>query len=144
MKLSKEDKIEIYRKRKKGFTLPNLSQESNVNESLIKYLIRLIDTHGHEILNQTRKEYTTQFKEEAIQRVLWNQESYKQVAIELGLSSAAVLRYWVSKYKENGYNVIEKPKGRNSMAKEFKSKEIVETSELDQLKKENLHFKSGA
>lgn len=42
-KLTNEQKIEIYNKRKMGYTLNMLSTEYNINVHGIEYLVRLID-----------------------------------------------------------------------------------------------------
>ena len=59
-KLSYEDKINIYKERKKGISIINLSKKYNIRDSHIKYLIRLIDKHGFDIL-RTKKINTIQF-----------------------------------------------------------------------------------
>ena len=49
-KISYEDKIDIYQERKNGNIISNISKKYNVRSDLIKYLIRLIDRHGYNIL----------------------------------------------------------------------------------------------
>ena len=44
-KLSYEDKIDIYNKRKNGYTKISLAKEYNVSVSIIDYLFRLINKH---------------------------------------------------------------------------------------------------
>ena len=34
------------------------------------------------------------------------------MAIDYGLSSVGILTNWIHDYKKNGYNVVEKPRGR--------------------------------
>ena len=48
-KLTREDKIKIYERRKNGETIPSLAKAFNVQESNIKYLIALIKKHGYNI-----------------------------------------------------------------------------------------------
>ena len=48
-KLSYEDKIEIYNKKKEGISLSSLASKYGVRKSVINYLTRLIDNHGFEI-----------------------------------------------------------------------------------------------
>ena len=50
MKLTEKQKIEIYQKRKQGTPIPCLSLEYGINKSGIKYLVRLIDAHGLDIV----------------------------------------------------------------------------------------------
>ena len=48
MKLTYENKIEIYQLRKQGKSLKKLSQKYDIAVSNIKYLVRLIDQNGIE------------------------------------------------------------------------------------------------
>lgn len=137
-----EDKISIYVKRKAGEQIPALCQEYDVSKSAVKYLIRLIDIHGYDKLRKgTNRTYTKDFKEKAIGRVLKGKETTLSISLDLGLPSTGVLRSWVSKYKENCYNVVEKKKGRKPMNKS-KEKINAEKPELEQLKHENLCLKA--
>ena len=56
-KLTREDKIKIYERRKNGETIPSLAKAFNVQESNIKYLIALIKKHGYNILREDKIEY---------------------------------------------------------------------------------------
>ncbi len=49
-KLSYEDKINIYRDRKAGISIIKLSKKYKIRDNHIKYLIRLVDKHGLDIL----------------------------------------------------------------------------------------------
>ena len=84
-----------------------------------------IDKHGFDILRTIKnKEYSRQFKENAINRVLINNEPIQTVAIDIGLLSDGMLHNWIKKYKENGYNIVERKRGRSPTMskKELKSK----------------------
>lgn len=117
-KLTRDQKIEIYQKRKNGMTLSSLSLIYGVYSSVIEYLIRLIDTHGFDILRKGKNRYySPEFKLNCINRVLVSYESITSVAIDIGLSSKGILANWIRVYKENGYNVIEKKRGRPPMTK---------------------------
>ena len=118
MKLTENQKIEIYQKRKNGEILSSLSKEYSINKSSIRYLVRLIDTHGLDIVKHDYHHYSLEYKETAIQRVLIQEESIHSVAIDLGLSSKSTLTRWIKEFKENGYNVVEKKRGRKSHEKE--------------------------
>ena len=74
-----------------------------------------------------KNNYSKEFKEITIKRVLINKESICSVAIDIGLSSDGTLHDWIKKYKENCYNVIEKKKERpeKTMTKIKKSKKIL-------------------
>ena len=143
MKLSREDKIKIYERRQSGVPLPALSREYGVRLSNIKYLVSLIDQHGYDVLREGKnKSYTANYKEKVINRILINNESFNSVALDEGLPSNGMLHNWVSNYKKNGYNVIEKPKGRRPMTKKRDASPKKPLSELDQLKQENLYLKA--
>ena len=112
-KLTKQQKIEIYEKRKSGFTILKLCQQYGINRTNIEYLIRLIDMHGPEILrNDKNRHYSKELKEEIINEVLTHGNSVNSTSLKFGLPSSGMLRKWIKSYKENGYNVVEKPKGR--------------------------------
>ena len=134
-KLTKEDKIEIYERRKKGETISSLAKAFNIHESNIKYLIALIEKHGYDILrNGKNRIYSKEFKFQTINRILINNESINSVAIDIGLASNGILHNWLSKFKENEYNVVEKKKGRmpESMTKLKKNNKVL--SEKDKIK----------
>ena len=56
-KLTREDKIEIYERRKKGETIS--AQAFNIRESNIKYLIALIEKYGNNILRKDKNNSRT-------------------------------------------------------------------------------------
>ena len=79
-KLTREDKIEIYERRKKGETISSLVKAFNICESNIKYLITLIEKHGYDILRKNKNRvYSKKFKLQAINRILINHESINSV-----------------------------------------------------------------
>ena len=87
-KLSYEDKINIYKKKKNGQSRKSLSREYKVNELIIAYLYYLIDKHGYDILRKGKNKYYEPYqKEQIINRVLINGESVFSVAIDEGLLS---------------------------------------------------------
>lgn len=145
-KLTIEDKIEIYKRRVEGETFPSLSKIFNIKESNVKYLIALIKKHGFDILrNGKSRRYSKEFKLEMINRVLINHEAIHSVAIDIGLSSCGILHNWLSKFKENGYNVVEKKKGRKKKSMTKPKKENIPLSDKEKLKKleeENLYLKA--
>lgn len=117
-KLSKKDKMNIFKEWKyEGKGAKYLSKKYGVNVSRINYLLELIDRHGFTILDKFYTYHSKEFKEEAINRVLLADESINNVALELGLSSAGMLNNWIRSYKENGYNIVIKSKGRPTREK---------------------------
>ncbi len=145
-KLSYEDKINIYYKKKKGRSRKDIASEYKIQQSNVQYLVRLIDKHGFNILRTTsNKKYTSEEKERIINRVLINNEANLSVAIDEGLSSVGMLINWIKEYKEMGYNIVERKHGRSStMPKKIikpKKNETIE-EENERLKKENLYLKA--
>lgn len=114
-KLTREQKIEIYKKRKQGQTLVSLSEEYQIRSEKIRYIVRLIDTHGIGILRSNKNNYySPELKLEIINKVLIDGQSIKSTAIEYGLTSDGLLNNWISSYKNNGYVIVEKKRGRSS------------------------------
>ena len=91
-KLTYEDKINIYQERKQGNTLNNISKKYGIRKDLVKYLIRLIDRHGYDILRTSKnRKFTLYEKEQIINRILINNESACSVAVDEGLLSYGML-----------------------------------------------------
>ena len=77
-KLIREDKIEIYERRKNGETISFLAKVFNVHKSTIEYLISLIKKHGYDILrNDKNRIYSKDFKLQSIIRKKRKYSSYK-------------------------------------------------------------------
>ena len=143
-KLSYDDKINLYNDKLNGKSIKSLSRKYGITYHNVQYLIRLIDRHGFDILRTSKnKKYTSQEKERIINRVLLNNESILFVSIEEGLSSNGMLQNWVKKYKENGYNIVERKRGRSTMTKLTKRKENETNKEkIKRLEEENLYLKA--
>lgn len=114
MKLSYEDKIEIYRLWKEEHFSPRyLAKQYGIVHANVEYLIKLIDNYGISIVKKkSNNKYSKEFKKEAIHRVLLGHESQTQVSLSLALPGLGTLPSWIKSYKENNYNVIEKKRGR--------------------------------
>ena len=144
-KLTYKDKRNIYRDRKVGMSWVSLSSKYNINTAKLQYMVRLIDKHGINIVKTKKnKVYPIYVKQQMIERVI-NGESIKSVSVDEGLNDYSMLAKWVSKYKENGYNIVEKKKGRNlTMFKKPKQAKKDETIEekVKRLEEENLYLKA--
>lgn len=152
-KLTREQKIEIYQKRKTGATLQKLAVEYDVLTDNIRYLIRLLDKHGEGIIRKDKNRYySPKLKKEMIDKVLLDNQSVKSTAIEYGLSSDGMLFNWIKSYKENGYVIVEKTRGRspamivNQSKKEYKEMTMEEKNEYNEkriqyLEAENEYLK---
>ena len=145
-KLSYEDKINLYNDRKNGMSIKSLSIKYNIRTSNVIYLTRLIEKHGFDILRTSKNQiYTKEFKREAIDRVLLNNEPVWTVAIDIGLCGDGMLHSWIKKYKENGYNIVERKRGRSPtiMKKTEKtSKNETDKEKIKRLEEENLYLKA--
>lgn len=135
-KLTKQDKINLYQeytfKHKNGVYL---SKKYGLNVSNVNYLIALIKRHGLAILDKSYTSYTKGFKEKAIKRVLCGNEAAYALSLELGLTSSGLLNNWLRAYKENGYNVLIRKKGRKTLDHNKEKKQ------LRRLKQENAALK---
>ena len=121
-----------------------LKSKYGINKSGVEYFVRLIDKHGFDILRDNEnKSYNSKEKERILNRILMDNESILSVSIDEGLLSKGMLNNWLKKYKENGYNIVERKRGRPTMKKELKPKknETIE-EENERLKKENLYLKA--
>lgn len=109
-------------------------------------MLYLTDKHGLDILRTNKnKDYPKNFKEKAINRVLINGEPKWAVSLDIGLLSIGTLNTSIKKYKEMGYNIVERKHGRSSTImrkpKTSNKKETIE-EEVERLKQENLYLKA--
>lgn len=145
-KLTFDDKENIYKEKQEGLSYRCLATKYKIRDSKVKYLIRLIDIHGLQILRTTKNKYHPILeKQEAINRVLINGESIWSVSLDIGLLSDGMLFNWVSKYKENGYNIVERKRGRSPTIMKkpaAASKEETEKEKIRRLEEENLYLKA--
>ena len=114
MELTFELKKRIYLEHKEGYGCKWLASKYNLAHSTVEYICRLADRHGVQALKHGWHSYSSEFKKEAIERVLIHNESALSVSIDLGLPGKCTLNAWIKSYIENGYNVVTKKKGRPS------------------------------
>lgn len=140
-KLNYEDKVNLYYDRKKRIPLSTIAKKYKTTVDNIQFLERLIDKHGFEILIN-RKSYSNYEKEQIINRVI-NGESIISVAVDEGIKSKAMLSHWVQKYKENGYNIVERKRGRPTMKRITKeNKNESQEEKIKRLEEENLYLRA--
>ena len=140
LKLTYEDKINIYINKKNGMSTIQLSNKYKVGKTTIKYIYRLIEVHGYNVLRTTKnKYYSPSQKEKIINRVLLNNESITSVSIDEGLLNHGILANWIKNYKENCYNIVERKRGSSTMVK--KDNRTLE-EENKKLKQENEYLKA--
>ena len=79
MKLTYEDKVQIYELRKQGQTFNQLSKRFGVYASGLKYMTRLIERYGIEIIKKGKNcYYSPELKQEMIDKVLLEGRSQKK------------------------------------------------------------------
>ncbi|WP_314549344.1 IS3 family transposase [uncultured Gemella sp.] len=137
MKLTDKNKIEMYRLNKEGYSYKELSKKFKINPSSVKYMVRLADLHGETVLIKGKNNYyPAELKLDIINEVLILGNSIVATSLKYALPNHGLLCNWISKFKENGYNILEKPKGRPSKMKNNKKIEKNELSKVEQLEKE--------
>ena len=142
-KLNYEDIISLYNERKSGISILSLCSKYKICDTRVEYLIRLIDKHGFNALRTNKnKYYSPDQKEQIINRILIDNESYANVSVDIGLSSQGILHNWVKKYKENGYNIVERKRGRPTMKVPKKKETETDKERIKRLEEENLYLKA--
>ena len=143
---TKEKKIEIYEKRLSGYTLKEISLIFKIELSNLKYLIRLIDLHGYDILKEENNYYPPKLKQEIINKVLIEGQSVLSTSIEYGLPSRGILHTWIKVYKENNCIIVEKKRGRDpTMTKKYikkKYQDMTDEEKIKYLEEKNIYLEA--
>ena len=112
MKLTYEDKVQIYELRKQGQSFKQLSKRFGVDASGIRYMMRLIERYGIEIVKKGKNcYYSPELKQEMIDKVLLEGRSRKSVSLDYALSSGGMLPNWIAQYKKMGILLLRKQEG---------------------------------
>ena len=126
-------KLEVYQRKKEGMSISSISREYGINPTDIKYLIRLINAYGTEIITNTHRVYTAEFKTKAAEEYLAGGASYNDISIKYALPNSSILKQWVKAYKESGCVILDKKRGRPSMKDKKTDKPLDEMTAEEQI-----------
>ena len=112
MKLNYEDKVQIYELRKQGQSFKQLSKRFGVDVSGLKYMMKLIDRYGIDIVKKgMNRYYSPELKQEMIDKVLLEGCSQRSVVLDYALPDRSLLTNWLANTGKTGILLLRKQEG---------------------------------
>lgn len=116
-----------------GSSYKTISRKYSIPKRMFEYMWHLYERHGPSSLIHKSIRWTSSQKEEAVKRVL-DGESINSVALDIGLTTNSALVRWLKEYKQNGYTIVERKRGKPPMYKSSTKKKDNLTPEQKEIK----------
>ena len=112
MKLTYEDKVQIYELRRQGQSFKQLSKRFGVDVAGLKYMVTLIDRYGIDSVKKGKNRYySSELKQKIIDKVLLEGRSRRSVSLDFALPNQGMLSNWLAQYKKTGILLLRKQEG---------------------------------
>ena len=117
MRLKNEDIIEIVKMIDEGIGLSSISQKYNYNVKTMNKIINRYKKHGiNGILHKNSSNFFSQEFKLKIINMHYEGQSINSLAVEINVSDS-VVRTWIKKYEQLGYNGLIDNRGRPGVTK---------------------------
>ena len=135
----------------KQVSLRRLSCKYGIDHSVIRRWITNYKEFGEESLRRSRQRtvYTFDFKLQVVELYLTSEISYRELALQVGMTNPSQITRWVMDYKVAGPEALKpKKRGRKRSMNQDKISREIENGDSDeqkellkQLQEENLHLR---